>query len=965
MSFDLSTLRASLAGELLSDESIRLIYATDASAYRELPLAVAMPANMQDLHYIIRFARENKLGIIPRAAGTSIAGQVVGNGLVVDISRHFSKILELNREEAWVRVQPGVILDELNRMLANEGLFFGPETSTSNRCMIGGMVGNNSCGAHSLIYGSTREHVLSLKAILSDGSEVEFKRLGSDDYAQKLVVPGLEGDIYRTTHQILANPENQKEILEQFPHPDIERRNTGYALDMLLRMKPFSPDGPDFNMCSLIAGSEGTLAFMTEITLNLVPLPPAHKALLCVHLKTIQEALQANLVALAHLPVAVELMDKAILDLTKGNIEQNKNRFFIEGDPGALLLVEFAEQDTDVLLQKVQQTIVSLQESGYGYAFPVLRGSEIKQVWELRKAGLGVLTNMPGDAKPVPLIEDTAVRPVDLPEYIREFDEILAKYGKSCVYYAHIATGELHLRPVLNLKLKEEVDLFYQIGLESAKLVKKYKGSISGEHGDGRLRGEFIPMMIGDHNYELLKEIKKTWDPHALFNPGKITETPAMNSSLRSEPGKPERKIDTLFSFEDDLGILRAVEKCNGSAACRKTELAGGTMCPSYQGTRDERNTTRARANILREFLSNSTRANPFSHQEIYEVMDLCLSCKACKSECPSSVDMAKLKAEFLQHYYDEYGIPLRSRLIAWLPAIHAVFKFAPWLANWGQNLALTKKILKISPDRRLPSMSATTLRTWKSHHKKPAGGKKVYLFADEFTNFLDADLGIKTILLLEKLGYEVIIPRHKESGRTFFSKGLIRTGAKIARENVSLLYPIISQETPLVGIEPSAILSFRDEYPELVGPELEAKAKELSKNCLLIDEFLDREMQAGRISADSFSNESKEIQYHGHCQQKSIASLKSVVKILGLPRNYAVKLIPSGCCGMAGSFGYEKEHTDLSMKIGELVLFPTVRKYKDSSIIAASGTSCRHQIKDGTGVKALHPVEILFDALV
>ncbi|MCF8295311.1 MAG: FAD-binding oxidoreductase, partial [Bacteroidales bacterium] len=460
MSFDLSTLRASLVGELLSDESIRLIYATDASAYRELPLAVAMPANVQDLHQIIRFARENKLGIIPRAAGTSIAGQVVGNGIVVDISRHFSEILELNREEAWVRVQPGVILDELNRMLAIEGLFFGPETSTSNRCMIGGMVGNNSCGAHSLIYGSTREHVLSLKAILSDGSEVEFKRLGSDEYAQKLKSPGLEGDIYRATHQILANPENQKEILEQFPHPDIERRNTGYALDMLLRMKPFSPDGHDFNMCSLIAGSEGTLAFMTEITLNLVPLPPTHKALLCVHLKTIQEALQANLVALANQPVAVELMDKAILDLTKGNIEQNKNRFFIEGDPGALLLVEFAEQDADVLLQKVQQSIVSLQESGYGFAFPVLRGSEIKQVWELRKAGLGVLTNMPGDAKPVPLIEDTAVRPVDLPEYIREFDEILAKYGKSCVYYAHIATGELHLRPVLNLKLKEEVDLF-------------------------------------------------------------------------------------------------------------------------------------------------------------------------------------------------------------------------------------------------------------------------------------------------------------------------------------------------------------------------------------------------------------------------------------------------------------------------------------------------------------------------
>lgn len=961
----LEGLKSSLEGELLWEESVRLIYATDASAYRELPLAVAIPANKADLLRLTDFARKHGVGLIPRAAGTSIAGQVVGNGIIVDISKNFTRILEINKEERWVRVEPGVVLDELNLFLAKDGLFFGPETSTSNRCMIGGMVGNNSCGAHSLIYGSTREHVLSLEAILSDGSEVTFGPLSDDFYQQKLKQEDLEGQIYRQLHEILINPENVNEIENQFPHPDIERRNTGYALDILLKMKPFNPSGKDFNMCGLIAGSEGTLAFITSIKLNLVPLPPAKEALLCVHLESVGAALEANLLALQHQPVAIELMDKAILDLTKGNIAQNKNRFFIEGDPGALLLVEFAEDKEELLEQKLAQTIEHLKDSGYGYAFPVLYGADSKKVWDLRKAGLGVLTNMPGDAKPVPLVEDTAVRPEDLPAYIREFDEILARYGKSCVYYAHVATGELHLRPVLNLKDPKEVELFYTIGLESAKLVKKYRGSISGEHGDGRLRGEFIPLMIGEHNYQLLKEIKRTWDPSGIFNPGKIIETPSMNTSLRYNPEKTLKEIQTVFSFEEDMGILRAVEKCNGSAACRKTELIGGTMCPSYMGTRDERNTTRARANLLREFLTNSTRANPFSHQELYEVMDLCLSCKACKSECPSSVDMAKLKAEFLQQYYDQHGIPLRSRMIAYLPSVHQLFESFPQLANWGQNISLIKAVLKISHKRRLPAMSQKSLRRWFAGRTAVTGAKrKVYLFADEFTNFLDADLGIKSVLLLEKLGYEVVIPMHRESGRTFFSKGLIRTGAEIARENVRLLHPIISENSPLIGIEPSAILSFRDEYPELVGASWADKAKELARNCLTLDEFLDIEMQAGRITSDSFTDQSLEIRYHGHCQQKSIASLKSVTKILQLPRNYKVHVIPSGCCGMAGSFGYEKEHQELSMKIGELVLFPAVRKYQQSASISASGTSCRHQIYDGTGVKALHPVEILFDAL-
>lgn len=966
MSLDFRSLRVTLKGDLYTDDALKLIYSTDASAYREIPAAVAIPANKDDLHRIIRFAQENHVGIIPRAAGTSIAGQVVGNGIVVDISRHFTEIIEINRQEKWVRVQPGVILDELNLKLAPLGLFFGPETSTSNRCMIGGMVGNNSCGAHSLVYGSTREHTISLKTILHDGSEVEFGPLSPEEYDQKLTLQNLEGEIYRNIHALLSDTSNQESILSEYPHPEIERRNTGYALDILLQMKPFKSDGIDFNLSKLIAGSEGTLAFITEIKLNLVELPPKNTALLCVHLETVMEALKANLIALRHQPFAVELMDKAILDLTKENIEQNKNRFFIEGDPGSLLLIEFAEHDTALLDQKISGAIKDLKENHYGFAYPVLKGGDIKKVWNLRKAGLGVLANMPGDAKPVPLIEDTVVRPEDLPEYIREFDEILARYGKSCVYYAHVATGELHLRPILDLKDPQEVELFYTIGLESAKLVKKYRGSISGEHGDGRLRGQFIPLMIGAKNYEMLIRLKRTWDPQQIFNPGKITDTPAMNTSLRYEPGKKTREIKTVFSFEEDEGILRAVEKCNGSAACRKTELSGGTMCPSYMGSRDERQTTRARANLLREFLTNSPKDNPFNHTELYEVLDLCLSCKACKSECPSSVDVAKLKAEFLQQYYDANGIPLRSRMIAYLPKIQKILQFVPGLANWGQNLAISKKILKIASSRQLPSMDSGTLQSWfrKNPSKENRFKSKVYLFNDEFTNFSDRMLGIKTILLLRKLGYEVVIPQHHESGRTYFSKGLLRTGASIARQNVMALSEIVTKDTPLLGIEPSAILSFRDEYPDLVGNDLRPKAKELARHCLLVDEFLEREFKAGNIDRDLFTDEEKTIQYHGHCQQKSIASVNPVLQVLQMPRNFKVRQIPSGCCGMAGSFGYEAEHYDLSMKIGELVLFPEVRKHSEGSMISASGTSCRHQIFDGTGVKALHPVEILFDAL-
>jgi len=723
----------------------------------------------------------------------------------------------------------------------------------------------------------------------------------------------------------------------------------------------------------LLAGSEGTLAFTTEIKLNLVTLPPKNKALVCVHFETISESLRANLIALKYKPVAVELMDKVILDLTKKNIAQEKNRFFVKGDPGAILIVEFAEDDAQEVEKKGALMEKEMRAAGLGFNFPMISGIDIKKVWELRKAGLGILNNMPGDAKPVPVIEDTAVNPEVLPEYIEEMEKVFNKYGKECVYYAHIATGELHLRPILNLKDPDDVKLFYQIAEDTARLVKKYNGSLSGEHGDGRLRGEFIPYMLGRQNYQLLKELKDTWDPDHIFNPGKIVDTPKMNTNLRYEAGKKTRNFDTYFDFSKDLGILRAAEKCNGTAACRKTEVLGGTMCPSYMASRDENKSTRARANVLREFLIHSNKKNPFDHKEIYDSTDMCLSCKACKSECPSSVDVAKMKAEFLQHYYKSNGVPLRTRLIANITSVNKVASLVPWKYNFFVRNAffsgLMAKSFGFAPERQFPLLGKKTLKNWfksfgkETPEKFPNG--KVYLFNDEFTNYNDTDIGIKAIRLLTKLGYQVIIPKHVESARTFLSKGLLKKARLLAAKNVELLKNFVSEETPLIGIEPSAILGFRDEYAELVPASMVEDARRLAPNTLMIDEFLEREMKTGKIQKGQFTSEKQHVKIHGHCHQKSLASTSPTKYILSFPDNYTVEEIQSGCCGMAGSFGFEKEHYDLSMKVGELVLFPAVRETKSADLIAAPGTSCRHQIKDGTNRTAHHPVEILFEALI
>ncbi len=970
MKVKLEQLAHELEGDLFFDNTMRTLYATDASAYREMPLAVAIPRSKSDILKLINFANENQTALIPRAAGTSLAGQVVGNGIVVDISKHFTSILELNREEGWVRVEPGVIRDELNMFLYPEGFYFGPETSTANRAMIGGMVGNNSCGSNSIVYKSTREHLIEVTAFLADGSEVVLRSLSLDEFHSKCELDSLEGRIYKAVRSLLGNYETQAEIRREFPKPSVERRNTGYAVDLLIDMAPFNAGGPDFNFCSLIAGSEGTLAFITEIKLHIDPLPPKEAGLLCVHFNSIDEALRANLIALKYGPTASELIDHYILDCTRDNIEQAKNRFFVQGDPGAILVIEFARDTREEIISIAAAVEQEMRTEHLGYHFPLLFGADCKKIWTLRKAGLGLLSNLPGDEKAVPVIEDTAVDVHDLPAYIRDFNKILEKHGLYSVHYAHAGSGELHLRPIINLKTEEGNRLFRTIAEEIATLVKKYNGSLSGEHGDGRLRGEFIRQMVGEKNYHLLKQIKTTWDPHNIFNPNKIVDTPSMNSMLRYEPGQQTPDFKTVFRFNNQ-NILQHAEQCNGSGDCRKTQLSGGTMCPSFMATRNEKDTTRARANILREMLTRSTKLNRFDHEEIKEVMDLCISCKGCKSECPSNVDMAKLKAEFLQHYFDANGVPFRSKLIANFTRTSKLASIAPAAYNFAVRNPLTSSIIKkisgFAVQRSLPTLHKITLNKWfESNYRDEkltqVNKKKVYLFCDEFTNYNDTSIGIKAVKLLQALGYEVMIPPHIESGRTWLSKGLVRKAKTIANKNVALLKDIVTDEIPLIGIEPSAILTFRDEYVDLAD-DIYA-VKKLATNTYYVDEFICRELDRGHIDTSLFVDEKRSVVLHGHCQQKAMSSLSYSVRMLSLPKNYTVTTIPSGCCGMAGSFGYEKEHYDVSMKIGELVLLPAVRAQSIDTIIAAPGTSCRHQIKDGTGRHALHPIEILHDAL-
>ena len=1027
---------------IYTDPLHRIAYATDASAYREIPQGVTFPENEQDIVYLIETAHELKTHLIPRAGGTSIAGQVVGSGIVVDISKHFKKILEINKEERWARVQPGVVLDELNLALEPYGLFFSPETSTSNRCCIGGMFGNNSCGSHSLIYGSTRHHVLEARGVLCDGSIEVFKEYTVQELEERFgarfwetdrlchserrsggrEMESISGQFQQTSliqniySQLIrwALDENTVHLIEEnYPDKSLRRRSCGYAIDEVIEdlhnaSKPL--EERTINLCKVLAGSEGTLAFITEIKVDLDPLPPKEKMVVCAHCDTLQKSFFGNLVALKFNPSAVELMDRNILELSKQNVEQQKNRFFVQGDPAAILIIELrgkTREEIDALADQLEKALIHNDEH-LVYACSRVYGSEISKVWSLRKAGLGLLTGMKGDAKPIGVIEDTAVAPEKLPDYMADFAKMLKDLGLSCVYHAHISTGELHLRPIINIKEAEGKRKFREVAYQTALLVKKYKGSLSGEHGDGRLRGEFIQLLYGDQVYALMQDLKRCWDPMQVFNLHKIVDTLPMDSMLRFD-------VDQQYAIEQKLGkshtyynwkaafdeckvegatgaknqlhaLMCSIEQCNGAGDCRKSNLIGGTLCPAFKVSGDETKATRARANILREILTRGWGSEAFAQalskdksvlksKELAEVLDSCLACKGCRSECPSNVDMTRLRSEILQQKYDISGMPLRSFAVSRMATVeqlgHIVWPIYNLFASWDFSSNIIKKIINFTTERDIPTLSRVTMRKavqreCRKYHGKATKGN-VYLFADEFTNFQEAELGLTFAKLLLRLGYKVEIPKHVESGRAAISKGNLKLAKKFALKNVNLLKDKISEQAPLVGIEPSCILSFRDEYPDLVPAELRSQAQQLSRNALLFDEFIMREVAAGRITSDDFKTDSVEIWLHGHCHQKALVGTEKTVQAFKLLSGAKVHVIPSGCCGMAGSFGYEKEHYKTSLAIGEMVLFPTIRKAIKTTdgitpvIVSAPGTSCRQQILDGTGVHAVHPIEILY----
>lgn len=974
-----------------------ITYSTDASTYREMPQGVAYPEMVEDIKVLIKEAKSRKTHLIPRAAGTSIAGQVVGKGIVVDI-KGWNKILEINKEEKWARVQPGVVRDELNIALKPYSLHFSPETSTSNRCCIGGMYGNNSCGTHSLIYGSTRHHVIACKGVLVDGSEFDTEKL--KEYGYRKSIPLLD-NILKQLEEWSKDESKRGLIEENYPDISLQRRSCGYAIDEAIEIVE---ENPGLAICKLLAGSEGTLAFITEIKVSLDPLPPKEKMVVCAHCNTLEGSFEANLIALKHKPAAVELMDGKILELSFQNLEQKRNSFFVDGMPAALLIAEFWGDTREEIDVKAAAFEEDAKASGLVYTNTRVYGSDVAKVWDLRKAGLGVLGGMKGDAKPIGVIEDTAVAPERLPAYMKDFREMLKRLHTSCVFYGHISTGELHLRPIINIKTAEGKKLFREIAEETAKLVRKHKGSLSGEHGDGRLRGEFIPLMYGEEVYQLMREVKHCWDPDGVFNMNKIVDTPPMDEWLRFEVGQKYKVEEELLSnntyynwraafdeckVEGASGVrsqahalMCSIEQCNGAGACLKSNLIGGTMCPAYKVSQDETKSTRARANILREILTRGFESEAFKDvvagksvfdiKELSEVLDSCLACKGCLSECPSNVDMTKLRSEILQQKYDRHGTPFRSWMVARMAKMEElgamVRPFYNFFATWKPSSWVIKKIVRFSTDRQIPKLSRYSMRKLVAKEKQPTDGRKVYLFADEFTNHQEAELGLIFAKLLMKLGYQVEIPKHVESGRAAFSKGCLKLANKYAIKNVQMLSGIVNDETPLVGIEPSCILSFRDEYPDIVPAEMRETANKLAKNCLLFDEFIMREIEAGRITIDNFYELNAEIYLHGHCHQKSLVGVGKCADMLKLIPGVKVNVIPSGCCGMAGSFGYEKEHYETSKAIGEMVLFPTVRKATEDKtkqvIVAAPGTSCRQQILDGTGVKALHPIEILYNNL-
>ena len=933
-------LAETIEGEVRFDHFTRLLYSTDASIYQIEPLGVVIPKHRDDVEQTVRLAAKAGVPVLPRGGGTSLAGQAVGEAVVMDLSKYMNRVLELNIPERWVRVQPGIVQDGLGAYLKLHGLRFGPETATSNRANLGGMIGNNSAGARSLIYGKTVDNVIEVRAILADGTEAVFGPVWRRDLEAKTAGDSLEAKIYREALQLAE--EHRSEIDKYYPR--IPRRVSGYNLDELL-------DPEEVNLAKLIVGSEGTLATVVEAKLELVPLPPA-TGLAVLHFDGLLPALETGFEALELGPSAVELVDEMVLQLARQSLEYSRRLHFVQGEPKALMVIEFNGDSESEVVSKIDELESRLGSTSQAVV-RVLDKAEQANVWKVRKAALPLLLGLPGDHKPIAFVEDTAVAPERLSEYIGRFNEILAGHGTVGSFYAHAGAGCLHIRPLVNLKEGSEVQKMRRLAEDISNLVLEFGGAMSGEHGDGLARSRFNEKLFGPKLYKAFQKLKATFDPQGIMNPGKVVDAPPMTENLRY--GATYRAINppTVFPYEKEGGFARAVELCNGAGVCRKK--LEGTMCPSFMVTQDEEDSTRGRANALRAVLDGRLDPDELTGERLYRVMELCISCKGCTAECPSNVDMARLKSDFLALYYRENPRPLRDRMFSQVEAMGRLGVATAPLSNWIARNPLFRWGLErwagIDRRRSLPPFARQSFADWFVNRDLSAGGdrKRVVLFHDTFMNYNDPEIGIAATRLLETAGFDVVLAAKRCCGRPAISKGLLVEARSLAEANVELLYPYVQDGHAIVGCEPSCLLSLRDEYPDLVpGPE----SKAVAKASFLIEEFL-----AG-LEID-FPKAPKEILVHGHCHQKALSGIDPLVSFLkqtGSP----VEVVDSGCCGMAGSFGYEREHFDISLEMAQRRLLPAVRQASPDTVLAAPGTSCRHQIADATGRRAYHPAEVV-----
>jgi FAD/FMN-containing dehydrogenase/Fe-S oxidoreductase len=947
-------LRDRVRGDVSFDEVTRGIYATDASIYQITPVAVVLPRDDADVRAAVKTAAEYDVTILPRGGGTSLGGQTVGESLVVDFSKYMNKILKVNVEDRWVRVQPGVVLDELNAELAQHGLLFAPDPATSSRATIGGMMGNNSSGTKSIVYGRTCDHVLAGKVLLSDGTTLELEELTLEEYDRR----AKAGDTNAREAEILSGfkkiiDDNSSEIEKQFPK--VMRRVNGYNLDSFVNTDRW-------NLTNLLVGSEGTLGMFLEAKLNLEPLPK-HKALCTVHFADLIEAIGTVEAILKHGPSAVEILDADVIVMARKNLGIAPLCGFIQGDPQAILVVEFFGDTPEEVEKKSKKLALEMKENKFGYAWPVItEPAEQAKVWGVRKNGLGLMLGVKGDRKPIAFIEDACVPIEALPEYVDKTLKFCKQRDVRVAMYAHASVGTIHVRPVLNLKVQEDIDHMKAIAEHAFGLIKSYGGAWSGEHGDGRVRSPFLERFFGEQVYDAFRQTKKLFDPAGLMNPGSIVDANPMDQDLRYGTNYKSLVESTEYHYREDGGFAAAVEMCTGVGACRQ-KLAG-TMCPSYRATLDEEHSTRGRANALRLAMTGQLGPDGMTSDRVFEVLDLCLSCKSCKSECPSNVDVSRLKSEFLQKCHDAHGVSLRERIIAGSTTMARIMagRKAP-IVNFLQETWLFGKILEIvagfDSRRKPPKYATVPLPKWFAARSRPNGQarEKVVLFDDTYMNYHQTEIGISAVELLESCGYEVILARAGCCQRPRISHGFLRDARAKGEQTLRNLDKYIQQGLKIVVCEPGCCSALTDDLPDLIDDEqLGARIKE---NVMMIDDFLARQVSQGVLKCE-FTSPYEKILIHGHCHQKSLFGTDAMKQLLERVPGISVSEVDSGCCGMAGSFGYEKEHYELSAQIGEDRLLPAVRSAEEGTATVACGFSCRHQIADGANVKALHWVETI-----